>query len=327
MEKLSYGFSVTRESDSSVHSIDKLIIFYYLHYSDLDSVFESLVSVLESHSDWRLSLDTNRNAYKDKSPSSHYSWFRSSFWTDGLNVKIGEFSRHGLVWWLSSIVKVEFNPNKSFMRVDIGQVLDWLRVHSYQSILRECDYAVDLPCLTSSVITSSRKDKVTYNDSRYYGKRHVNGRLKVYNKRREVLDKEKIELGFDLSRCEITCCFDSPLDFSIATVVGDCDNDVSSLSPNLRSIVGLLSQCVSYGDDPQELLHRFVPDKRNRDKLLPFVVGQSDHFVFELRIFLDLLSMYRELYGFTYMFTDAVSSKRLGASVDIVNSITHVEWS
>lgn len=325
MENLPYGFSVTR--DSFTHSIDKLIIYFYLNFTDLDSVFDSLVSVLESSSSWRCSFEGDRTAYKDVRPSSHYSWFRSSFWCDGLNVKIGEFSRHGLAWWLTSIVKVEFNPNKTFLRRDVGAVLEWLRNHCYSAILRECDYAVDLPCSTSSVITHSLKDKIIYNDSRYYGHRHSNGRLKVYNKRREVLDKEKRDIGSLCTRVEYTACFSGNIDFSCALLASSPSSDLSSLSSNLQSIVKLLLICSSYGEDPQELLLRLVPDKRNRDKLIPFVLGSPDLAIFDIGVFLTLLTWYSQLYGFNFFFHDSASSKDLGASVDITNSIVHIDWS
>lgn len=273
-----------------------------------------------------MSLDDNKNAFRNKRPSSFYSWFRSSVWTDGLNIKIGDYSRHGQVWWLTARVRTEFNPNKSLDRSDVLAVTDWLRDHSDRIILSECDYAVDLPCLTRFISCSSRKDKVTYNDSRYYGKRHHNGRVKVYNKRREILDKCKSDIGSDLSRCEITCKFCESIDFSVCTSFSGSSSSFDSLSSNLQTIALLLSEVSSLGGDVEESLSRCVKDKRNRDKLLPFVLGSDSRAVFDRSLFMQLLHLYRGFFGFDYSFLDYADSKSFGTDCHIVNDKIMFQW-
>lgn len=325
MYKLPYGLQIVREVDNSVHSIDKLILRFYIDNTQTLDVFNSLVDVLQSSSDWRLSLDSPRNGYKDKRPSSHYSWFQSSFWCDGLNVKIGEFSKHGLKWWLSSVVQVEFNPNKSFLRIDIGKILQWLIEHSKTILLKECDYAVDIPCKTSSILVQSTQDHVSYNDSHYYGKRHINGRIKVYNKRKEVKDKEKIDIGHEITRCEYTCTFDGKLDFGKVGYYGGKIQNTEGLSTNLRSICNLLYVLQDLGQDTKSLLMQYVPDKRNRDKLIPCLFGDRQQ-VFDVSILQKLLTMYKKLYIFEYRFEDVQTSRTVGGTAVLCNDSYSIEW-
>lgn len=326
MTGIPYGLTVNGEK-GSVHSIDKLIISYYID-GDLESCFHSLVDILEKFSDWRLCLDREEgtpNAYLNKRPCSAYSWFSSAIWTDGLMIRLGQFLKHPVVgWWRNSRVRVEFNPNKSFLRVDIGSVLEWLSSHSSKSgLLDECDYAVDIECPCSSIDCCSKKDRVIYNDSRYYGKRHTNGRIKIYNKSMELLQKSKIQLESLVTRCEVTCRWGEGLKFDEVSTLLSPNNHLSGLSSNLQSIVHLINLLSMYGEDKLELIRQYVPDKRNRDKVSPFLVGVPVSFVFDFSIFLRLLTDYQRLYHFSYSFVDLVSSRTFGTDVNIVNQYVY----
>lgn len=330
MAGIPYGLSVEGEH-GEIHSIDKLILDYYFMSFDDEKMFNVLTSILSSSSDWILNTDRSLpsyNGYFRKKPSSSYSWFSSAFWTDGLIVRIGGYSRHGLIWWRDSRVRVEFNPNKSwFYRTDISNVIQWLTDHSNDCRVLEVDYAVDLLCKTSSVYCHSLKDKVIYNDSRYYGKRHKNGRLKIYNKRKEFFDSSKVDLDRDLTRCEITCKWGEGVSFGHVVAL-DCQSNLySSLSSNLRSVAQLVELLGTYGEDKDFLLQTYVPDKRNRDRLYPVVFGQFSFYVFDLAIFLRLLADYRSILGFDFSFVDLDSSSTLGTEVTIFNNRVSMFWS
>lgn len=293
------------------HSIDKLVVDYFFDKSFCFSEFCSQFAISCCFS-FRGREEEGYNSYFDKKPSSSYSWFGNAFWFPHCNVKYGLYLRKEVFrgptkvveWQLGRVMRVEFNPNKIIYDDLLIGLFRLIRQHAITGQLLECDYAVDVECSPENIVTQSRKDKVVYNDSRYYGKRHSNGRLKVYNKRKEVRDKDKISLDGELSRCEVTCRRDEELAFDS---VFYCSSPVGldGLSSNLKSIASLIILASSYGESREELLQRYVPDKRNRDKLLPVLFGDKEA-VFDLMTFLELLSEYCKLYAFTVSFDGAI---------------------
>lgn len=312
MQSIPYGLHF--KLHGCVHSIDKLILIYFLR-EPFSKVFDHCLSLLESSGfhfcDDRSSKDYN--GYRNSKPSPGFYWYNSSFWSDSFRLFAGSYHR-GIdhpSWDVQNIIKVEFNPNKTlFFHPEYQPVFDYLRlVSSYDHNLglpsifvSELDYAVDVPCKTSQIVCRSLKDKVTYQDSRYYGKRHNHGRLKIYNKKSELMAKDHISLASDLTRCEITIKDKGILDFSVLTFNSVLYSDSSILSSNLKSIVNLIDLLMEYGEDAQDLMSRFVPDKRNRDKILPFLVGDVSFQVFDLITFFHLLELYKERFGFSYLF-------------------------
>lgn len=312
MQGVPYGLHV--DYRGCVHSIDKFILIYFVRQPFLD-VFDHCVSLLES-SGFKFCDDRSSkeyNGYRDSKPSPGFHWFNSSFWSDSFRLFAGSYHRgkDHPVWDLQNIVKVEFNPNKTLLyHPEYGSIFEYLfSVSSYDKnfglptvFVSELDYAVDIPCKTSQIVSKSLKDKVTYNDSRYYGKRHKHGRLKIYNKRSELLVKDHVSLDSDLTRCEITLRDQGILDFSPLTFNSVLYSDRSVLSSNLQSIVNLLDLLMQYGEDVQDLMSRFIPDKRNRDKILPFLIGDASFQVFDYIPFFQLLDLYSSHYGFSYLF-------------------------
>lgn len=298
---LPYGL-YTDDNNGFRHSIDKLVI----SYEAISQSFSFDAFALEFSSSSSFSFCSERgldgyNSFFHKRPSSSYAWFSSAFWFPHCNVKFGSFEYRATekLWIECPRLRIEFNPNKIFSDDRLTVLFLLIRKYFKGGTLLECDYAVDVPCRPNSVITQSRKDKIIYNDSRYYGKRHSPGRLKVYNKRREVLDKEKVDIEGDLTRCEVTCVVNKGLSFDGVFLCSGCSD--CKLSSNLRSIADLIVLASSYGEDREELLKRFVPDKRNRDMLIPALFGEQK-IIFNFVIFSELINKYGRIYNFLHTF-------------------------
>lgn len=303
-DKLPYG-AFKDDNKGFRHSIDKLVVDYRLNTGCTFTAFLEFFSSLSSFCFVSERGAEGYNSYFEKPPCSAYQWFQSSFWFPHCNVKLGFY--YGRTWkddkaeWkFKDLIRVEFNPNKVFQSSTFIFLMQAIKRFFKRGVLVEVDYAVDVPCKCSLIVTQSRMNKVIYNDSRYYGKRHEHRRLKVYNKKREVLDKEKIELSNDLTRCEITFRGSCDIDYFSCFLSSGASS--CKLSKNLQSIADLLFLLSSYGEDIEELLKRFVPDKRNRDMLEPALFGERV-VVFDFVYFYDILAFYCDFYYFAYYFT------------------------
>lgn len=288
------------------HSIDKLIIDYELVFHS----FSVFVDLFVSRSSFSLVRDRGEDGYNcffDRPPSSTYGWFRDAFWFAHVNVKHGLYYRHVFgkdrhaVWDEKNIVRVEFNPNKcsdSSLWLHLLYCISFCCKCGY---LIECDYSVDVPLPTKSIHCSSRASLICYEDSRYYGKRHKNGRIKIYNKAKELRDKDKVNINEIVSRCELTCREGEKLIFHDIRSFSNPDS-LSCLSKNLRSIADLILYSSAFGEDAQTLINRFVPDKRNRDKLFSVFLGRDSEDILCSEIFIDLLKQYSTRFGFWFYF-------------------------
>jgi len=300
------------------HSIDKLIIDYELIWID----FATFCNRFTSASGFRLESDRNKvgyNSWFDKSPSSTYGWFRSSFWFPHCNVKYGLYYRprnmsreavsddgesnynRSVIWNEKKIIRVEFNPNKIYKDPLLKCLLECIRWNCKIGLLIESDYAVDVPLTTNDIFCNSRSTKVVYDDSRYYGKRHIAGRIKIYNKSKEIKDKEKVKINHTISRCESTFRVNELARFDSITTYSN-PSGIDNLSNNLHTIAQLVMYASSFGESANDLIHRYIPDKRNRDKIINSIFGNDGEYVLCMEIFIDLLMQYANMYGFWYVF-------------------------
>lgn len=99
---------------------------------------------------------------------------------------------------------LSFNPNKvgdSPLVKDLFFSLElFLGVIAIRC--RRCDFTFDIPSCISSVYVLSRKTESNWKSTRYYGVRENSGYLRVYDKRQEIIQKEKEDIGEDVTRLE-----------------------------------------------------------------------------------------------------------------------------
>lgn len=306
---LAYGYTI--QDRVGTHSIDKLIVDYKLSCSHDDAFRSCFLAVERVDPSWSYQPDKTQDGYNgflDSRPCSRFSWFTSGFWFDHVNLKSGFFQRKVLTktWELVNKIRLEFNPNKCFddirfkaLMTALLPLVDWGQVV-------ECDYTVDIDTPLQRILCLSKKDRITVGLNRYYGKRHSNGRIKIYNKAKELREVQKLPFEGELSRCELTCREGECVSFDdVKLLAYNSIYKIADLSANLRTIYALITLLQLHGEDGEELLRNFVPDKRNRDKLIPFVLGDVCIDVFSKSVFTDLLTMYADEFRFNWCFNSS----------------------
>lgn len=98
----------------------------------------------------------------------------------------------------------EFNPNKTDL--DLWRELIAALIAGYGSKFRwsntRLDYALDIPFPISDVRLLTRKVGSSYMGTYYFGARGSSGYTRVYDKRKEILDKHKQDIGREVTRIE-----------------------------------------------------------------------------------------------------------------------------
>lgn len=144
------------------------------------------------------------------------------------------------------------------------------------------DYAMDVPEPIKKFYVLSRKIETYYGSTRYYGVQGLTGRLRVYDKRKEQKDKEKKDIGHELTRFEWEQRGNRDFNFTFDKINRFDPDKVSSALGLLRFV------------QPELINHALATlDKRTRKKLKeeafqPLEVSQN--------AFETLLSEYFEEY-------------------------------
>lgn len=102
-------------------------------------------------------------------------------------------------------IRLDYNPNKSsetWIGMNIFDAIRRIPNQSYVFDLQRVDYAYDIPVPLDMVYVLSRKQEGSFAGTRYYGVAGSNGRLRVYDKRKELKDKDGIDVGCEVTRVE-----------------------------------------------------------------------------------------------------------------------------
>lgn len=102
-------------------------------------------------------------------------------------------------------MKIEFNPSKSTeMTTNVHQLLNGI-IGDNTVRLIEFDIAIDVPYKLNDVFSfNARRQYSNVNGTRYYGKMHKDGYLKIYDKAKERKEVANVDIGKDLTRIEFT---------------------------------------------------------------------------------------------------------------------------
>lgn len=100
-------------------------------------------------------------------------------------------------------ILLEFNPNKHMYNPVLSLILDKLREVPYLTWENtRCDYTLDIQCHIDHVRLLSRKMGSCFMGTYYFGQRGQSGYTRVYDKRKEMREKYRVELGHDVTRIE-----------------------------------------------------------------------------------------------------------------------------
>ena len=118
---------------------------------------------------------------------------------------------------------MELNPNKhdlevwrqliTALRDQIGDRFCWSNTRM--------DYALDIPFPISDVRLLTRKVGSSYQGTYYFGTRGSSGYTRVYDKRKEILDKQKKDIGREVTRVEWESRSGDPLYMDFPMIIKD----------------------------------------------------------------------------------------------------------
>lgn len=102
------------------------------------------------------------------------------------------------------VLRLDFNPNKCEDNKPLERLMHFFAITEKPVVfsISRIDYALDVPEPIKNFYVLSRKMEGLFGTTRYYGSRSLTGHLRVYDKRKEQIDKEKHDIGHDLTRFE-----------------------------------------------------------------------------------------------------------------------------
>lgn len=317
-----YWFKI-QDHDGCTHSVDRLVLDYFLCCGECETAIESIIPVFEQNAS-KFDRENRIYCHTGRKASSKYDWFAHFLSADGMACKIGlytDYDRESKKFHLLPIIRLDFNPNKRHGTRLHDALFEWLAENATDGVISRLDYAVDVPCGIDAVLVESRKKRGLYEGTQYYGKRHSHSALKVYNKAVEQgkafvesvckedrpavrrLVSETVEKS-PLTRCEWTIRRDKPicLDSISWFTSGPAPlPDLGTLSAQTFSLLQLVRLAVAHGVDPRECFEYL--DSRTVKKIEPFAIGTGKRLVAcDGRLFSSLVDMYCSVYSISASF-------------------------
>lgn len=261
-----------KEKNECAYTIDWFTLEFHLllslaQWEELEEAVKSLGEKSEDYS--------SKSGTKLKGKYHHYRAYQIG----GLHVQFYEDA---------PFFDLNFNPNTVHLANDDTAVkcLQWLlsylraSVALYNVRIRRVDYTFDVPCEYDSLYVYSRKNESHYKSTRYYGDAKCTGRLRVYDKTLERMQKAKIKLDKQITRCEWIQRNEKPFTFDSIGIM-----DFSGLS----GAVSLLSLIPP--ENLNEGMRRLNPKTRKRVRETCFKPLDLD-----ISLFDQLLNEYKEEY-------------------------------
>ena len=261
-----------KEKNECAYTIDWFTLEFHLLLSlaQWEELEEAVKSLGEKSKDY-----SSKSGTKLKGKYHHYRAYQIG----GLHVQFYEDA---------PFFDLNFNPNTVHLANDDTAVkcLQWLlsylraSVALYNVRIRRVDYTFDVPCEYDSLYVYSRKNESHYKSTRYYGDAKCTGRLRVYDKTLERMQKAKIKLDKQITRCEWIQRNEKPFTFDSIGIM-----DFSGLS----GAVSLLSLIPP--ENLNEGMRRLNPKTRKRVRETCFKPLDLD-----ISLFDQLLNEYKEEY-------------------------------
>ena len=261
-----------KEKNECAYTIDWFTLEFHLLLSlaQWEELEEAVKSLGEKSKDY-----SSKSGTKLKGKYHHYRAYQIG----GLHVQFYEDA---------PFFDLNFNPNTVHLANDDTAVkcLQWLlsylraSVALYNVRIRRVDYTFDVPCEYDSLYVYSRKNESHYKSTRYYGDAKCTGRLRVYDKTLERMQKAKIKLDKQITRCEWIQRNEKPFTFDTIGIM-----DFSGLS----GAVSLLSLIPP--ENLNEGMRRLNPKTRKRVRETCFKPLDLD-----ISLFDQLLNEYKEEY-------------------------------
>ena len=276
------------DSSGYIHSIDNVIIIFFLKRYQMENVANELKAIREYHhaDGWeKLNLPH----------CSKYSFFQNVVHIGAMHILYGKYQKFDKMnreWDILPMLRFEVNPNKHYDEPVFRDILVWLHQNCTDGILQRFDYAIDVPCDISQVrIYGSRKEPGLYKGTVYRGQRSHHGFTKIYDKAKEQnLDKP-------LTRVEYVLEADKPPSFEkimILPPISEKETDTNELDAVNACIVDMALALQLYGEDYEPYLQKL--NYRRRKKIEPYLLGKSTELAYPPEILDCLKEQIKELF-------------------------------
>lgn len=229
-----------------VHSVDMVVIDYYLKGS-YKKLSEKLCELFSS--------DGVKSSLGNV-PNFKYQYYVDMVWCSGIVFHLGKYTDYDKTdksWSTLDVMRLEVNPNKHLGTPLMDKALEFIREWCTDGCLIRYDYAIDVPVSISDVLViGSRKEKGLYKGTRYFGRRHAHGYLKIYDKALEQKDtgqKTRIEYTYKAGEIPMweNIVIRAPLSASA---------DVPALSPTAKLYLDMLTEIRALGGEIEPYIER-----------------------------------------------------------------------
>lgn len=239
------------DDDGYVHSVDMVIIDYFLHI-DYRHFSDKVLEVFNQ----LLGFDVDKHTSLGNYASHKYMFYVDMIWFDGLVVYLGKYTNYDKVsksWDKIDSLRIKVNPNKHLGSLALDALLGLIREYASDGQLVRYDYAIDVPCKIDDVlVVGSRKEHGLYKGTRYYGQRHKHGYLKVYDKAKEQ------GLMDPLTRLEYTYTVGLPLSWDNIVIRAPLasQDGANKLSGSSKLYLDMLTEIKALGGQIEPYLER-----------------------------------------------------------------------
>lgn len=252
-----------KDDHGYTHSIDMVTIDYLLTGS-ASAVTLRLIELLESHG-----MIKDKHCKLDMLPNFRYEFYTNFISYEGFTFQLGKWSnydRNEKKWYNLDMMRFKVNPNKHLDTPLMNDVLaffgDWCR----DGVLVRYDYAIDVPVkLEDVLVINSRKLKGLYRGTRYFGRRHNHGYLKIYDKGAESgLESILTRLEYTFAPGQIPSWDNIVIRAPINTGSGE------KLSKTLQLYLDMLIELRELGSDIDQYIERM--DFKSYKKIEPYLM-------------------------------------------------------
>lgn len=256
--------------NSCSYTIDMLYIQGYLTDS-FKSVLEHLKTLCKSPTE----------TFHEYKGQSRYSWFQYVFKFGKLSISIGLFSDFDKVdrsWTVLPMAEIRFNPNTCYGDY-YKTFIDYFMQKTDSRWIRKFDFACDIQIPMSDLLVCSNRQLSTVKncETLYYGDKHNDKALKIYDKTKEREDNADEKIDGDLTRIELSCKtsgLDSWINekFYIVPNIGDLDSD-SALNDTDKAILRMFFRLRSY--EPNLSIDSLCLGRKKEKKIKEFLLSSS----------------------------------------------------
>ena len=290
---MKYYFS-KKDSTGYVHSIDNLIMTYYvenLGTKCIDRLIKDLQSIHDKHPglDYWEKFDIN--------PCRKYSFYQHAVHMDeGIYILLGHYVDYDKDTKKANIfpmLRMELNPNKHATKAVLKDVMELVNKNCYDGVLTKYDYAVDVPFTPDYVaVFGSNKEKGLFKGTRYFGQRNKNGYCRIYDKQEEQkLDSPLTRIEHVVSTTKTT----KKLSFEKVYIKSDCESS-EKLSKTDAVIVELCNMLKANNLDFEDTLNKL--DRRKKKTIMEHLQGNGYKLLeYDIKIHEELLELVYKEFG------------------------------